>query len=538
MDALLDFWFDPTNEHVWFTSTEDDDKQITTSFGYLINRLLSSTFHTTTPPTEPNELLSYILVFDQVSRHVSRFFGEHYPQHHLSLAHKCALKTLILYPNLEPFTEKQIPFVLLPYRHTKSTAHVNYVKDLSLRLLSTTHPHSSYIRRFYQATIRQIGRNTTPTLAPSKLTSRQQTELHKVLDSESIQSISEPKNPHPKHNLLQALRASLPGRSRSKHKAKARPWRIVRGPSTVLLSVSGGKDSMALATALAYIHNEDPDRFNLQAVHINYMNRPSSKAEENLVIYYVNHILKIPLYIRRVQEIRRSRSSNERKFYETVTKEIRFRTYQQIDPLAYVVLGHNHDDTIENIITNITKKKHYENLFGMKTFSVYSPTKTNIWRPLLCITKSQINEFNRITLTPFTYDSTPSWSDRGKIRDSVIPALTDFTPAILHGLTQLSKTMTHLSHLYETYALPQILKTHLTITDTHYYLKYDAETMTEKVMRDIFTHLKISQPSHKSLSNMITSLNHATNPPKVLLLTKDYKISISRDKTLALPRTP
>lgn len=534
MDALLEFWFDPANEHVWFTPTEEDDKHITTSFGYLIERFL---FHTDPTPTDPNELLTCILVFDQVSRHVSRFFEKPYPQYHQALARAYTFEALTLYPDLEPFTEKQIPFVLLPYRHAKSTIYVNYVKDLSLRLLETTYPNSSYIRRFYQATIRQIGRQTIPHPAPSELTHQQHVELHKILDPESVQSITEPKGPPPKHDLLQALRASIPADPSPKHKAKHKPWRMKRDPPTILLSVSGGKDSMALATALAYIHKESPTRFKLQAVHINYMNRPTSNAEENLVIYYVNHILKIPLYIRRIQEIRRSRTSKERKFYESVTREARFRTYHQIDPTAFIVLGHNSDDTIENVITNITKKKHYDNLLGMKTFSVHSPTKTQIWRPLLSISKRQIEDFNRATLTPFTYDSTPSWSDRGKLRDSVVPSLTDFNPAILEGLAQLSKTLGHLSQIYETYALPQILETRLTITETHFYLKYDEDTMTEKVMRDIFSHLKIPQPSHKSLSNLITVLNRATSPPKTVLLTKDYHITITGDKRLALPKT-
>lgn len=539
MDALLDFWFNPKNEHVWFTPSPEDDKTVTDSFGYLIDKLI------TVPPetlTDPNEFLAYILTYDQVSRHVSRFFGAPYPEEHLKIALKTASHLLKLYPDLEPFitTPKRIPFVLLPYRHTKRLIYLKYVKTLSLRLLETTE-QSSYVRRFYQATIKQIGKQTHPTDAPTHLSTEQLVNLHKILDPESTQSLGPPRRPHPKHPLLQAIRDTLP--VSPAYKGKHHEWRKIRVP-TLTLSVSGGKDSMALATALKYIQDETPKtstpRFNLQAVHINYTNRSTSKQEEDLVTYYVSHILEIPLKIRRITEINRNRTSKERKFYEEYTKTVRFRTYNQIQPdnsPTYVVLGHNHDDTIENIITNITKKQHYDNLLGMKTVSTLTinNTDTKLYRPLLSIPKSEIEDFNRVTGTPFTYDSTPSWSDRGRLRDSVIPALRNFKPSTLEGLTHLSETVSHLSLIYSKYALPAIIESNTTRTPEHITISYDQEIMTEKVLRDIFSHYKLPHPAHKSLKNLIQTLNRRGHPPPQVMLSKSQKIMITPSRVVKIP---
>lgn len=520
MDALFEFWFDPKNEHIWFTPSDEDDKQITTKFGYLINRLLPYT-NETPLSTDPDELLLFILTFDQIARHVSRFFGEPYPDYYQKLAHKYAFRTLSLYPDLEPYlhTPKRVPFILLSYRHTKSITHINYVKCLSLRLLEKT-DNSSYVRRFYQASVRQLGRQTEPSDAPPTLTSLQQSEIKDILDPESTQTLASPKRPPKKHPLLLALRATLPDNNPS-----------------LTLSVSGGKDSMALATALAHIHEENPSRFHLQAVHINYMNRPTATKEEHLVTHYVNHILKIPLKIRRINEIRRERSSKERRFYEDVTKEIRFRTYQQTDPTAYVILGHNEDDTIENIITNIGKKERYDNLLGMKTFTVYTPTQTRLYRPLLKISKAQIEDFNAHTNTPFTYDSTPDWSDRGRIRDIVVPTLKDFKPALIEGLAHLSKTLTTIYEGYTEYALPAILKELTTTTSTHLEIMYKPNIISDKVLRTIFDIHKIPQPSHKSLTNLLQLMNRKGHPPPKIKLTKELTLTVTPKRVISIPLT-
>ena len=263
-----------------------------------------------------------------------------------------------------------------------------------------------------------------------------------------------------------------------------------------------------------------------------------------MVTYYVNHILEIPLKIRRITEINRERTSKERKFYEEYTKTVRFLTYNQVEhdnSRTYVVLGHNHDDTIENVITNITKKQHYDNLLGMKTLSTLTINKTDttLYRPLLAIPKSEIEDFNRVTGTPFTYDSTPSWSDRGRLRDKVIPTLRDFKPSTLEGFTHLSETVSHLSLIYSKYALPAIIESNTEKTSTHITIRFDKEIMTEKVLRDIFTYYNIPQPAYKSFKNLINSLKRKGYPPPRIMLSKHQEVLITSSKVLKifLPET-
>jgi tRNA(Ile)-lysidine synthase TilS/MesJ len=137
-----------------------------------------------------------------------------------------------------------------------------------------------------------------------------------------------------------------------------------------------------------------------------------------------------------------------RNLYETYTRDVRFKTYiqtakiKQWDKFA-IVLGHNHDDCIENILTNITTKSKYENLYGMEYSSQldFADNKLNFIRPLLQITKSQIYEFAHYVNIPYLFDSTPSWSQRGQIRDIIRPNLIKWNGSAIEGLDELAQIM-------------------------------------------------------------------------------------------------
>ena len=65
--------------------------------------------------------------------------------------------------------------------------------------------------------------------------------------------------------------------------------------------------------------------------------------------------LGVPFYVRTIDEIQRTQD-HYRDFYESITKKIRFDSYKFLgNP---VILGHNWNDCVENIITNINCAKH------------------------------------------------------------------------------------------------------------------------------------------------------------------------------------
>jgi tRNA(Ile)-lysidine synthetase-like protein len=164
-------------------------------------------------------------------------------------------------------------------------------------------------------------------------------------------------------------------------------------------------------------------------VHINYKNRTTSDSEEELC-RIMSSKLNMPLFVRQITELKRDdKEIDNRAFYERITKKMRFNAYKTaLDSLGgcekgkgIILLGHNSDDVTENIITNIKSSTHFDNLNGMEIESVESQYDVNIVRPFLEVSKKEITRIVCEMDVPFVWNSTPSWSMRGKLREKFIP---------------------------------------------------------------------------------------------------------------------
>ena len=212
------------------------------------------------------------------------------------------------------------------------------------------------------------------------------------------------------------------------------------------VSLSGGVDSMVLLTALSKYRDETRNyktvkQFELTAVHINYNNRETCDEEVRFVQMYCE-ILDVPLTVRHITEMKRQRDDTRHE-YETFTKNIRFEEYEK--QRCPILLGHNYEDTIENILSNIASKKKYENLKGMLPLTIQKDVI--VMRPLLHVSKTDIYAYAEEHGIAHLPDSTPEWSRRGKLRDHVMPVLQQYEPQLLAGLVALSEHVAD-SHTY------------------------------------------------------------------------------------------
>jgi tRNA(Ile)-lysidine synthetase-like protein len=207
----------------------------------------------------------------------------------------------------------------------------------------------------------------------------------------------------------------------------------------LILSISGGVDSMVCSYILERL------KIDYVCVHINYTNREENKLEEEYVVEWCKKIRK-PIYIRRIEEIKRDKCMKNglREIYEEYTREIRYNTYRQVSEMignkkCKVILGHNKDDCLENILTNITNKNKYENLSGMESESEIDGIK--FMRPMIEIEKKEIYEVANMKKIYYLKDSTPKWSQRGRIRDKVRPTLEEWNKESIEGLFELKRVM-------------------------------------------------------------------------------------------------
>ena len=82
-----------------------------------------------------------------------------------------------------------------------------------------------------------------------------------------------------------------------------------------------------------------------------YNNRECCIDEVEMLKQWATY-LNVELYVRNINEIQRNRNSRFRTMYEDVTRRIRFSFYRAKCP---ILLGHNRDDTFENMFSNLQK---------------------------------------------------------------------------------------------------------------------------------------------------------------------------------------
>lgn len=289
---------------------------------------------------------------------------------------------------------------------------------------------------------------------------------------------------------------------------------ILHKEDTIGISISGGVDSMVLSFIMRFLCNMTNTK--MICIHICYGNRDTQELlYERYMLQDWCVFLGCTLYVRTIDEIQRKRSSKYRALYENSTRKIRFSFYEYFK--CPIVLGHNRDDCIENVFSNVSKKIHFENVYGMEFKSIES--NILILRPFLHIPKSMIYEFASIYYIPYVYDSTPSWSNRGKIRDILIPAIQKVDENILDGLLeyiQTNKKMYKYWELsFETWVNEKCVCS--TIYNSQIYSKKIDINIDVFLMNNyedlqfwvkVWFHLQLdTRPSNKSFSNLKSVLS-------------------------------
>ena len=277
----------------------------------------------------------------------------------------------------------------------------------------------------------------------------------------------------------------------------------------IVLSTSGGSDSMLCTWLFA---NQYP-RDKLVVLHINYGNRETSDEEEKFVGWWCDQ-LGLLFYARKISEIYRKPCMEYglRSLYETYTRNVRYHCYKEFDP-CLVVLGHNHDDVIENVFTNIAKSSKYDNLDGMTEFSIVDGI--SFWRPLLQMSKDDIVKWCTKMNIPYLPNSTPTWSMRGQIRNKVVPCLDEWNDQFVKGLEKLS---THFKDLYGMMeSLVDEVARKAIVTETK--ISFDvANVVTNHLFwRTLFARLNI-QLSQRSLDNLLKQLHK-----------KEFQVVLNKD---------
>jgi tRNA(Ile)-lysidine synthetase-like protein len=375
-------------------------------------------------PLTIDEYIGKIIYLDQFQRHFQRHLRRTLSTKQITedeiIAMRqdaCELSTYVLDIIVKKSIVLSIPciiFILMPYKHTHQYQTIfDYIHS------HYTPITDSQLRCFYMDTYKKA--YSDDSIIRSKIVSEHLCGDYSIDNETYAVTILDP--------------ASSWQISNDSSKISSLESYLSNGPVNMIVSLSGGVDSMVMLTLLSKMSHK-----NVEAVHIVYGNRAESADECRFISTYC-HTLGVKLHVYTIEWLRRTTVSRE--FYEKMTREIRFAVYRCVSlPDTHILLGHIRDDCIENIWTNLARCQHLDSLKKMEMNEIQMGV--SIYRPFLNVDKSIIlDEAYRLGI-PYFKNTTPEWSNRGKFRNTFYRATHEqFGKEVDSKLICVADTLSH-----------------------------------------------------------------------------------------------
>lgn len=203
----------------------------------------------------------------------------------------------------------------------------------------------------------------------------------------------------------------------------------------LLIAVSGGPDSTALASAL--IRLAPAWQLRLTAVHINYRLRGTESDEDEASVASFCKERKLPLRILRLAVVKRSGQSS----VQALAREVR---YDAMKKLAMeigadrIALGHTADDQAETVLLWMLRGAGLTGLAGMPFIR-----DSTVIRPLLSVTREQILDYLKQEKLSYRQDSSNATDRyrRNRIRRELMPMLRSLSPKVATLLQQSAELL-------------------------------------------------------------------------------------------------
>jgi tRNA(Ile)-lysidine synthetase-like protein len=413
LNELYDEWF--SNKDYWFSKNSKIDVYLCDKYyKYIeITNNIYENYKNNIYSYDDKTIIACIILLDQISRHFKRVYDANIDIIEFSRKAINFSNILLLQDGCRHnrFSIDELSFIYLPYRHLKDIDKIYEIIGIYIELYEKANTEDKLkCRRYLHATLNNIYKDINLLSMKNSIRIKAWEDINKdILDHRCLED-----------NKIATVVCPII------HENMRNEIEKLKDGSTIIVSLSGGVDSMVALYLCKYIKDTyNPHKIkNIIAIHINYNNREHSGDELDFVNYYCNK-LGVKLYFRTIKEISRNNCLHNglRDLYEDITKNIRYDMYRLNikNDSTYILLGHNKDDCFENVITNISNKSNYNNLSGMEVLKEIEGM--SFWRPLLNIEKRHILDCANINNIPYLYDSTPAWSVRGKIRDTVRPSL-------------------------------------------------------------------------------------------------------------------
>jgi len=210
---------------------------------------------------------------------------------------------------------------------------------------------------------------------------------------------------------------------------------LLQADRLYLVALSGGADSVCLLLCLKELG------YRIEAVHCNFHLRGEESQRDEQYCQELCVRENIPLH--KAHFDTKTYAAQHKVSIEMAARSLRYRYFFQLkETLAAdaVCTGHHKEDSVETILINLVRGTGLNGLMGIR------PRKGGVVRPLLCVTRQEIEQYLRSRSVSFVTDSTNLVDDvvRNKIRLNILPQLAEINPSVNDAVLT---TANHLSEV-------------------------------------------------------------------------------------------
>ena len=215
---------------------------------------------------------------------------------------------------------------------------------------------------------------------------------------------------------------------------------LLRVDALYLIALSGGADSVALLLCLKELS------YRVEAVHCNFHLRGEESLRDEQFCEKLCQREDIPLH--KAHFDTQAYADLHKVSIEMAARELRYRYFFQLKEALSadgVCVGHHKEDSVETILINLVRGTGLSGMMGIR------PRNHDVIRPLLCVSRQDIEDYLRKHAVSFVTDSTNLVDDvmRNKIRLNVLPQLSEINPSVTDAI------LTTANHLSEVDAIVQ-----------------------------------------------------------------------------------